>query len=222
MGFLAYTADYTFGGIETDSFTDGLVATITHCSAGSTSSIFALTPTVTPSGFSDPYLAPVDVGEWASMLPASVKSKCQEAGIPFAAVAQVYVSALTATTTQYDDYVHSQSKSSSPAKQTASATPRSKSKATTTSPGYANTKPASTGPVVAGGSASSAANAKSTGSPAETGKASGAAVATASIAGSGTVVQPATYTGSASTTRPISTIVAWAAGVLISSLLASL
>jgi hypothetical protein len=232
MGFLAYTADYTLSGIETQSYTDGLVATYTDCVAGSTSSTFALTPTVTPSGFSDPYLAPVGIEDWRSMVPASLQSKCQWAGIAFPAVAQVYVSALTATTTQYDDYVHSQSSphqsqssspyQSSPAKQTASATPRSKTGATTTSSGYGNTRPASTGQVATGGSAGSAINAKSTGSPAKTNQVSGTAGDATSRAGSITGVQPATFTGSAATTRQISVPVVWAAAVLFSSLLVSI
>jgi hypothetical protein len=206
MGFLAYTADYTLNAIETETYSDGLVETYTDCSAGSTSSTFALTPTVTPSGFSDPYLAPVGIEDWASMVPASVQSKCRDAGIAFPAVAQVYVSALTATTTQYDDYVHSQA---SPAKQTASATPGSMTGATTTLPGYGDTGPASPG-------------AKSTGSTAKTGKASGAVGATASTTRSGPGVQPAGYTGSAAITRQISVPIAWAAAVLFSWLLVSI
>src|SRR4051794_19740026 len=101
MGFLAYTADYTLREIGTHSYTGELV-TYTVCSEGPTSSVFALTPTITPSGFSDPYLAPVDDVEWIDMVPTSLVSKCLYTGVS-PAVAEVYVSALTATTTQYDD-----------------------------------------------------------------------------------------------------------------------
>lgn len=54
------------------------------------------------------------------MIPASL-SKCDIQPPPFAASALVAVSALTTTSTQYDDYVHSQAASSSTGKQSTSA-----------------------------------------------------------------------------------------------------
>jgi hypothetical protein len=101
MGFLAYTADNI-------PMTDSLQPNVTTCDTGPTSSIFALTPTVTPSGYSDPYQAPVDIDEWLDMVPSSITSKCPMA-IAFPASLMSIVSALTTTSTQYDNYVHSPS-----------------------------------------------------------------------------------------------------------------
>lgn len=106
MGFLAYTADYI-------PMTNSLQPSLTTCGIGPTSSIFALTPTVTPSGYSDPYLAPVGVDEWLDMIPTSISSKCF-GGIAFPATAMSMVSALTTTSTQYDNYVHSPSSTAEP------------------------------------------------------------------------------------------------------------
>src|SRR5207248_296427 len=60
--------------------------------------------------------------------PASL-SECLTKGIPFAAIAINVVSALTTTSTQYDDYVHTQAASSSTGKQ---STPAQNSAATPT------------------------------------------------------------------------------------------
>jgi hypothetical protein len=100
MGFLAYTADY----IPT---TDSWQPDVTTCGNGPTSSIFALTPTVTPSGYSNPYQAPIGVEEWGDLVPLSIVSKCERETITGVAAAVAVVSALTTTSTQYDDYVHS-------------------------------------------------------------------------------------------------------------------
>jgi hypothetical protein len=107
MGFLAYTADYI-------PMTDSLQPNVITCGIGPTSSIFALTPTVTPSGFSDPYQAPVDLSEWADLVPTSILSKCGGVAIPAAATAMAIVSALTTTSTQYDNYGHSPSSTAEP------------------------------------------------------------------------------------------------------------
>jgi hypothetical protein len=120
-GFLAYSADYFSAGIITESLsaTETLVAT---CTKGPTTE-FALIPTVTPPGFSDPYQAPVVANQWESMIPASL-SKCSIEPPVFlatAAIALNAVSALTATSTQYDDYVHPQATSSSTGKRSTPA-----------------------------------------------------------------------------------------------------
>jgi hypothetical protein len=107
MGFLAYTADYI-------SMTDSLQTNVTTCGNGPTSSIFALTPTITPSGYSDPYQAPIDVDEWLNMVPTSIASKCQGPSFCAPATAMAIVSALTTTSTQYDNYVHSPSSTAEP------------------------------------------------------------------------------------------------------------
>ena len=117
-GFLAYRADYSPVGMttETSSATKAVVAS---CSEGPTTE-FALTPTVTPPGFSDPYQAPVGFLQWSSMIPASLRT-CSIEDFIFPAVAINAVSALTTTSTQYDDYVHSQATSSSTGKQSTPA-----------------------------------------------------------------------------------------------------
>jgi hypothetical protein len=107
MGFLAYTADY----IPT---TDSRQPDVTTCGNGPTSSIFALTPTVTPSGYSDPYQAPIGVEEWGDLVPPSIVSECERAPITAMAAAMAIVSALTTTSTQYDNYVHSPSSTAEP------------------------------------------------------------------------------------------------------------
>lgn len=107
MGFLAYTADYI-------PMTDSLQPNVMTCSNGPTSSIFALTPTVTPSGYSDPYQAPIDVEEWVDLVPTSIVSKCERANTTIPAAALAIVSALTTTSTQYDNYVHSPSSTAEP------------------------------------------------------------------------------------------------------------
>jgi hypothetical protein len=72
-GFVAYSADYFSAGMITETL-PSRETVAASCTTGPTTE-FALIPTVTPPGFSDPYQAPVAVDQWVDMVPASL-SKC--------------------------------------------------------------------------------------------------------------------------------------------------
>lgn len=82
----------------------------------------ALTPTATAAGYKDPYYSPVLLDDFADMVTAQYGCFIQW---PFPSNAQEYATALTETTTIYDDQVHSQitkeadEKATSPARATA-------------------------------------------------------------------------------------------------------
>jgi hypothetical protein len=66
--------------------------------------LFAITPTTTPPGYTNPYEAPVGEGDWGELLPSEVKEKCRDPTVqigPLRAVASV--SALTKTSTEFED-----------------------------------------------------------------------------------------------------------------------
>jgi hypothetical protein len=125
VGFLAWSADYFSVGVTTETLS-AATTVVTSCSQGPTTE-FGLIPTVTPPGFTDPYQAPVNIAQWSAMLTASLSCQVTESWA-FPAVALNAVSALTTTSTLYDDYVHPQSTSSSTSKQ---STPAKNSPATT-------------------------------------------------------------------------------------------
>ncbi|KAF7507690.1 hypothetical protein GJ744_010243 [Endocarpon pusillum] len=86
-GWIFYTANSTYG-------TSG--CTIQE------KELFALTPTATPAGYTSPYEAPHN---WSDLIPSSVKEKCHHFVFSLVEPMEAVwtVSALTATSTEFDD-----------------------------------------------------------------------------------------------------------------------
>lgn len=137
FGYRAVTTDYA----EVVTVTTPTETITTECLASAAAGTIVLTP------LDDKYDVEVHLSEWLSMVPSDITSRCGfDAAAPHGAVN--VQSALTETTTEYDDYQHSQVTSTK--KTSEQTTPSSAKATTTTSPkeeikeGTEQTQPVST------------------------------------------------------------------------------
>jgi hypothetical protein len=104
MGFLAY--------LITSTVNPSPLAATDSCTAAPAST-FGVTPTAILPGYNDPYQVPLDVLAWDALIPQELGS-CTTIGPVFGVSAVQVVSALTATTTIYDNNVHAPNTSPTP------------------------------------------------------------------------------------------------------------
>lgn len=104
MGFLAY--------LITSTANPSPSAATDSCAAAPAST-FGVTPTAIPPGYNDPYQVPLDIQAWDALIPQELGS-CTTIGPVFGVSAVAVVSALTATTTIYDNNVHAPNTSPTP------------------------------------------------------------------------------------------------------------
>jgi hypothetical protein len=64
---------------------------------------FALTPTATPPGYTNPYDVPINEVTFYGLVPSDVQEKCSPSNVASPMIAIYSVSALTATSTEFDD-----------------------------------------------------------------------------------------------------------------------
>ncbi|KAI1620448.1 hypothetical protein EDD37DRAFT_151284 [Exophiala viscosa] len=140
-GFVAATESLAVQSWYTETLL-GTPVTSAECVTTGSSSEFALTPYSTLLGNTDPYQFQVPFSYFSQMVQPSLNAGCVIAAVAFAYTELPIVSALTATTTQYGDFVASQI--SSPSSQHSSVVPIALSSSTSVSSASATLTTSST------------------------------------------------------------------------------